>query len=118
MSIIYYHYTSRQFAQYIHCSGKLDSPTGINWISPDFFQSGAEAAQALAITRKSVEVACVIGDYAVHLALQGPVPSPTPVLGITDPLTGVLARKGGGNEIVINVPISLNPLQFVNLVSP
>lgn len=119
MAIVYYHYTSRRFAQEIYCNdGKLDSPKGTNWISPDFFESGAEAAQALAITGKAAEVVCIIPDHALHLALQGPVPSPTPVCGITDGPTGEYRRRGGGNEIAITKPIPLNPLQFVNLVSP
>lgn len=119
MGVVYYHYTSRQFAQDIHCSGRLDSPTGVNYLTPDFFESGAEAVQALAITRKPVEVAFIIAEHAVSQAIApGAIPASTPVGPITNPVTGLIVRKGTGMEIRIQNPIPLNPLQCVNLVSP
>jgi len=118
MPMVYYHYTSRQFAQDIHCTTRLNSPSGINYVSPDFYESGAEATQALAITGKPVEAAYIVPDHALHIALSGPVSPTRPVGPITDPLTGVNTRKGHGNEIAIHTSITLNPLQCVNLVSP
>ncbi len=118
MAAVYYHYTSRQFAQDIYCTGKVDNPHGVNYITPDLYTSGAEAAQSLGITKKPVEVICVIPGHVLQTAMSGRVPASTVITGVTDPVTGALVRRGGGNQIVIPQPIHLNPVQFINLAVP
>lgn len=120
MATFYYHYTSRETAQDIYCTRMINNPiTGDNYITPELYTSGAEAAQALSIMRKPVEVGYAIPEYVLHSILAGPVPMSSIVLGITNPATGTLMRQGGGNEIIIQAPITSNPIfQSINLTSP
>jgi hypothetical protein len=113
----YYHYTSRYFAQNIYCMGVLNSPHGINYLTPDLYNSGGEAAQALAISGKPVEVGCIIPHDAVSAAL-GSIPPIEPIGGLTHPETGEWFRRGGGNEMVVPAPIRLNPSDWIVLDSP
>lgn len=117
MATHYYHYTSRYFAQNIWCMGVLNSPHGINYLTPDLYKSGAEAAQALAIQGKPVEVGCTITDDVIREALGG-IPSVEPIGGLTHPETGEWFRRGGGNQMRVPAPIPLNPSDWIVLDLP
>lgn len=61
MSEHYYHYTSRQGAQGIVASGRiLPSPGGYVFLSPELYDAGARAADALSIQGKPVEFVIVL----------------------------------------------------------
>jgi hypothetical protein len=119
MPTLYYHYTSRQAAQDIQCTGRVRSPRGFNYLSSDRYERGVDAAQALAITGKPVEIACVIPEDALRAVLGGKsIPASTPSKGITDELTGEWLRTGGGSEIEIAEPTPLNPFEWMVLNVP
>jgi hypothetical protein len=90
--MILYHYTSRHFAQEIHCTGKI-KPNWFGWVylSPTPYTGGAEAADRLSIREKAVELCC-----QVELPSKAVI-GPSIVKRFRDSHGHVL-RRGGGVE--------------------
>src|SRR6266700_1393006 len=87
----YYHYTSRQGAQDIICAQLIvPGPSGRIYLARMLYVVGYEAANALSIVSKPVEMVCEIPDSLV----AGPT-SPRKVRPLRGP-DGTIMRRGGG----------------------
>jgi hypothetical protein len=100
----YYHYTSRQGAQDIICSGLIHpSSSGRVYLSTEVYGSGAQAANALGIVGKAIEIAFEIADNPSPPGLSLPYQA-TPVLGPG----GEVIRRGGGPEVFSINPVTIS----------
>jgi hypothetical protein len=111
----YYHYTSRQFAQNIGCTGQLKpGRNGFVYLTPQLYASGIEAADKLSITNKPVEIGV---EVDIGISRLSPTP-PTPVPPIRDS-SGAFIRRGGGMEVMVNSPVHIgNPPKWISLIEP
>jgi hypothetical protein len=90
----YYHYTSRQAAQEIICTGIINpGKAGRVYLSSELYATGAAAADALGIVSKPVEIAFEISSDPPPAGLSLPFQA-SPVLG---PFGNVI-RRGGASE--------------------
>lgn len=115
-----YHYTSRVAAQSIICSGKLQpGKSGVVYLTPDDYHAGYEAANALSIIGKPIEIRFEIPDHVISQSYLV-LPAPRLVAPERDIITGDVIRKGGGREIEVPVvlPIHNPPIQWTALQAP
>ena len=109
----YYHYTSREGAQNIICAGRIiPGSSGYIYLSSVLYVIGFEAANALSITGKPVEMACEIPDNAV-----GAATTPRRVHLFRGP-DGTILRRGGGNEVMTAQVIGARRLKWISLREP
>jgi hypothetical protein len=108
----YYHYTSRQFAQDIGCTGQLKpGQSGFVYLTVQVYASGIDAADKLALTGKPIEI-------GIEVDIPGAGLSPTRVPPIRDP-SGAFLRKGGGTELRVPWPVPIgNPPRWILLAEP
>jgi len=109
----YYHYTSRQGAQDIICAQLIvPGPSGRIYLARMLCVVGYEAANALSIVSKPVEMVCEIPDSLV----AGPT-SPRKVRPLRGP-DGTIMRRGGGEEVSTIQPIRASRLKWISLREP
>lgn len=107
----YYHYTSRQFAQDIGCTGQLKpGKSGSVYLTPQRYATGIDAADELALEGKPIEM-------GIEIDMTG-LAATNPVLPLRDS-TGAVRRRGGGAEVTVphSVPIG-NPATWISLSEP
>jgi hypothetical protein len=107
----YYHYTSRQFAQDIGCTGVLKPGlSGFVYLSPHAYTSGIVAADELSLIGKPIEI-----GIEIHMHVSSPQSFVGP---LRDPSGGII-RKGGGTEVTVSNPIPIgNPVNWITLSEP
>jgi hypothetical protein len=114
----YYHYTSRQAAQDIVCAGLITpGPSGRIYLTPTLYVIGQEAASALSIINKPVEMACEIPDSRVASPTPPPGAPPRRVRPLRGP-GGIIIRKGGRQEVHTSQTVHANQLQWISLREP
>lgn len=102
MSLLF-HYTNRRGAQEIAISGEVrPGTTGVLYVTPDLYDSGAAAADMLGITGKTVEV--VLGSARWDAARDVRVQVALPVRD-----GGWVVRSGGGGEVRVREPLPRDP---------
>lgn len=110
----YFHYTSRQAAQSIGSTGRIEAvATGGIYLSLDVYREGTEATDALAIEGKPIEVVALIAG-----SLLTPPPTVGVVLPLYDPVSGALRRHGGGSQAVIPGPLISRDVRWFALSPP
>lgn len=109
----YYHYTSRQSAQDIGCTGQLEpGRSGFVYLTPQVHGSGIDAADDLAIIGKPVEIGVEVDTTGI------PLTPATPVSPLRDS-SGALIRRGGGTEVKASQPVPVpNPTKWMRLIEP
>ncbi len=112
----WFHYTSRQFAQEIRISRKLKPPPrGKLYLTQDFYERGADAANHLAIINKPVEMACLITK---DMLPEDPTPvKPRHVEPILGP-DGEEIRAGCGLEQFIMEEVKDQDFEWISLMMP
>jgi hypothetical protein len=108
----YYHYTSRQFAQDIGCTGHLNpGRSGFVYLTPWVYATGINAADDLALTGKPIEI-------GIEIDIPGGGLSLSPVGPLRDP-SGALIRRGGGAETTVLGSVAIaNPPKWIALIEP
>ena len=108
----YFHYTSRENAQSISSSGRIEAgAAGRIYLSLDPYGQGVEAVNRLAIDGKPIEVVGLI---------PGSLVTPPPPVGFASPLYdpyGRLRRFGGGSEVKVAGPLP-SPVTWFTLSAP
>lgn len=116
MAEYYFHYTSRFNAQNIIATGEIRPlrPGGYIFLTDKFCPVGAEAADAIGVGNKCVEICFIIpADKVVSPYPVGPAKS------YRDPRTGQVTRKGGSPEYITSSVIQLDKeVRCVSLESP
>ena len=116
MPQFYLHYTSRESAQQISASGKLQPrrPGQRLYLSEDFYNRGADAVRNLGIWGKPVELACVVPaidvDGNVWLSERG----------LADPAIWDEQRNrtGGGSQYYTYDEIDISRATWLELFAP
>lgn len=111
-----YHYTSRQAAQGIICTGIINPGTsGRVYLSSELYATGAAAANALGIISKPVEIAFEIPDNPPPAGLSVPFRA-SPVVG---PYGNVIRRGGAPESYTTNaVTILPNESKWLSIREP
>lgn len=110
----HFHYTSREAAQGIGSAGRFEArASGWIYLTPDLYEQGTRAADALAIEGKSIEVVALIPS-----SMLMPSPQRSLVLPTYDPVSGRLRRKGGGVQVRIPGPLAGAEMQWFALSPP
>ena len=110
----YFHYTSRENAQSIFSSGRMEAGvSGWIYLSLDAYDQGAHATDALAIEGKPIDVVALIPTTAVNLTQVVSLAWP-----LYDPVTGRIRRHGGGSEVRAPGPIPVTPARWMALSPP
>ncbi len=110
----YFHYTSRQAAQGIRSSGRMEAgANGVVYLTLDTYSEGTTATNALAIEAKPVEVVGMIPGYLVSPMLPATVVLPT-----YDAVTGKLKRRGGGSQLTVPGPLPATDVHWFGLSPP
>jgi hypothetical protein len=111
-SSVCYHYTSRLAAQNIISMRKLrPGDSGLIWLTPDIYGTGATAANRLAIINKAVEVCLII---------------PTSLIADADRVTRVapilddqgIVRDGMGLQFTISDELDVSACDWKVLEAP
>lgn len=108
----YFHYTSRQAAQGIRSAGRIEArAAGSIYLTPDVYEQGADATDALAIDGKPIEVVglvpvALLGKFAIQ-----------PVPPLYD-ARGRVLRKGGGSQVRIPGPLPGSAVLWLALSPP
>lgn len=106
MSLLF-HYTNRRGAQEIAISGEVrPGATGVLYVTPDLYDSGAAAADKLGITGKAVEV--VLGSASWDAARDVRIRVAMPVRD-----GGRVVRSGGGGEVLVRESLPRDPGSLV-----
>ena len=114
MPDFYFHYTSREAAQGIGSAGRVEAgASGEIYLTPDVYEHGTRAADALAIEGKPIEMVALIPGSS--LMQRSPV---SLVLPIYDPLSGRLRRKGGGVQLHLPGPIAGTDVRWLSVSPP
>jgi hypothetical protein len=109
----HYHYTSRQAAQNIICTRRIVPGRGGRiYLTTTVYGEGHEAANALSIQDKAVELRCEVPEDRV----RHPAPSEEVVPIINR--DGSVIRKGGGVQVTTMQPINANQLRWFSLAEP
>ena len=114
----YFHYTSRPAAQGIANARRMEAgASGFIFVTPDVYERGTEAADRLSIPKgRSVDVVAVI--LAASLGTGSPIPPGSLVLPLSDPVTGLTERRGGGAELLVSGPIPATDVRWLALSPP
>ena|SRR5579863_3424614 len=111
----YYHYTSRQRAQDIMCSGIIfPGPSGKIFLTTELYVTGASAVNALAITQKVIEAAIEIPSAPVPAGISSPATRVSPIVAPT----GMPIRRGGAAEQFCPGPLSVTEDKWIALREP
>jgi hypothetical protein len=110
----HFYYTSREAAQGIGSAGRVEAgASGWIYLTPDLYEEGTRAADALAIEDKSIEVVALIPS-----SMLMPPPKTSLVLPTYDPVGGRVRRKGGGVQARIPGPLASAEIRWLALSPP
>ena len=114
----YFHYTSRPAAQGIANARRMEAgASGFIFVTPDVYQSGAEAADRLSIpSGRSIDAVALIP--AASLTTMSPIPPGSLVWPLTNPVNGRTERRGGGAEILVPGPLPATDVCWLTLSPP
>lgn len=86
---------------------------GLIYLTPDAYEQGTQATEALAIDGKPIDLVALVPS-----SLFMPTPHIHIVLPIYDPVTGKLHRKGGGVEVRVPGPVNAPDIRWFALCPP
>ena len=109
-----FHYTSREHAQSIAAAGILEARArGMIYLTPDVYERGSQAVDALAVGGKPLDVVGLIPRSLLKASLPVRVAGP-----LYHPVTGMLVRRGGGAEICVSGPLTASGIRWLALSPP